>query len=116
MSLFRRLNPKYQPLLCRPNDLLDLFQQGLDMDAPVVNLVVEYAGMPHKLGMTSDYNRRRGFFDTVYYFDSQTFPTMEELTAQVPIFRMSTVLVLKDEDVGDPRGNVLLAGREIKPR
>lgn len=124
MSLFSKIknvfDPHYEPLVCKPADIFELFRECVEFDALLCRLVVEINGKQHKIGVTSDYNSRTGeFFDIAFYLDDSEFPTLEALinNAEIDGFRVAefkTITVLEDEDSGDPRNNVLLADREIK--
>lgn len=31
-----------EPLICKPDDIIDIFRQGMEMDAPISELIIEY--------------------------------------------------------------------------
>ena len=48
--------------------ILTLMQNLLDINAPGLNLKISYNDKIYRLGMASDYDRRKGvFFDTVFF-------------------------------------------------
>lgn len=110
--------PKWEPLVCRPADLIDLFRQDVAIGAPLEDLMVEISGKPHHIGISSDYDRGR-FFDTYFFFDDQCFRTLEGLAEKCTVdgvlfMSLETVTILEILDSGDPRNSVLLSQREIK--
>ena len=60
---------RWKPLRCMPGDIVDLMRECERIEAPVMNLEVELDGVRQRVGMSSDYERGRGFFDTVWYVD-----------------------------------------------
>lgn len=111
--------PKWEPLVCRPSDIIDLFRQDVAIGAPLEELLVEINGKPHRIGISSDYDRGK-FKDTYFFFDDQAFHTLEGMTEKctvdgVPFMSLETVKILRENlDSGDPRNSVLLSQREIK--
>lgn len=124
MSFLKKLKnffaPKWEPLVCRPADIIDLFKQDIATDAPLEDLTVEIDGNPHHVGISSDYDHRKGFFDTYFFLDDQCFRTLEGFAAKASVdgalfSEMETVTVLRENLYsGDPRNSVLLSQREIK--
>ena len=110
---------RWKPLRCMPGDIVDLMRECEHIDAPIVDLEVELDGVRQRVGMTSDYERDRGFFDTVWYVDDDEYPSLDAFLANATLGgrRFSDiaepVLVIRDLELGDPRGNVLLAQREL---
>lgn len=110
---------RWKPLRCMPGDIVDLMRECERIDAPIVGLEVELDGVRQRVGMTSDYERDRGFFDTVWYVDDNEYPSLDAFLANATLGgrRFSDiaepVLVIRDLELGDPRGNVLLAQREL---
>lgn len=110
---------RWKPLRCMPGDIVDLMRECERIDAPIVGLEVELDGVRQRVGMTSDYERDRGFFDTVWYVDNNEYPSLDAFLANATLGgrRFSDiaepVLVIRDLELGDPRGNVLLAQREL---
>lgn len=120
MEVFRKLFPKWEPLVCKPQDIVDLIQECLDVDAPLCRLIVENNGVQHKVGGTSDYDNQIGFFDSMFYLDGQEFKTLDDFCRNALMDGMcfmeyETIRILKDKDAGDPRCNLLLEKREMKP-
>lgn len=110
---------RWKPLRCMPGDIVDLMRECERIEAPIVSLEVEYDGMRQHVGMTSDFERGRGFFDTVWYVDDDEYPSLDAFLADATLSgrRFSDisepVQVIRDLEIGDPRGNVLLAQREL---
>lgn len=110
---------RWKPLRCMPGDIVDLMRECEHIDAPIVGLEVEFDGARQCVGMSSDYERDRGFFDTVWYVDDDEYPSLDAFLANATLGgrRFSDiaepVLVIRDLELGDPRGNVLLAQREL---
>lgn len=120
-NLFGRKGEKtyrWKPLRCMPGDIVDLMRECERIETPMVSLEVEYDGMRQRVGMTSDFERGRGFFDTVWYVDDE-YPSLDAFLADATLGgrRFSDisepVLVIRDLEIGDPRGNILLAQREL---
>lgn len=121
-NLFGRKGEKtyrWKPLRCMPGDIVDLMRECERIEAPIVSLEVEYDGMRQLVGMSSDFERDRGFFDTVWYMDDDEYPSLDAFLANATLGgrRFSDisepVQVIRDLEIGDPRGNVLLAQREL---
>ena len=112
--------PKWEPLVCRPADIIDLFRQDVAMGAPLEDLTVEINGIPHRVGVSSQYDGSRGYYDTYFFFDDQCFRTLEGFTEKCAVdgglfAALETVKILRENlDSGDPRNSVLLSQREIK--
>lgn len=121
-NLFGRKGEKtyrWKPLRCTPGDIVDLMRECKRIEAPVVSLEVEYDGVRQRVGMASDFEHGRGFFDTVWYVDDDEYPSLDAFLANATLGgrRFSDisepVQVIRDLELGDPRGNVLLAQREL---
>lgn len=118
--MFKKLfAPKWEPLVCRPDAVIELFGECLAIDAPISELEIEYDGKKYNVGMTADYSREKGYFDLDYYLDGQHFRTLEEFMAGsmldgIPFVDAEQIKVLKNKESGDPRSNVLLQKREIR--
>lgn len=101
-----------------PGDIVDLMRECERIETPMVSLEVEYDGMRQHVGMTSDFERGRGFFDTVWHVDDE-YPSLDAFLADATLGRRrfsdisEPVLVIRDLEIGDPRGNILLAQREL---
>lgn len=111
--------PKWEPLVCRPADIIDLFRQDIATGAPLEDLTVEINGRLHHVGISSQYEGGR-YSDTYFFFDDQCFRTpdgfAEKCTVDGELFtELETVKILRENlDSGDPRNSVLLSQREIK--
>ena len=109
----------WEPLICKPADIIDLFRELEAIEAPVCSFIIEHNGVEHEVGIASDYSEQQGFFDTVYYLDEQTFSGIEDFCSNSKIDErlfvdLRKVRVLEEVNDGDPRNLVLLAKREIK--
>lgn len=119
MSIFGKRKPKWEPLMCRPADIVEIIKQYVSIDAPLLTLNIEIYGKPHKIGVTSDYDSRKKIsFNIKYYFDEQSFTTIDELRENacvdgVLFTKLETVLITSGEEFGDPRNDPFLAAREI---
>ena len=71
---------RWKPLRCMPGDIVDLMRECERIDAPIVSLEVELDGVRQRVGMSSDYERDRGFFDTVWYVDDEGNTREKETT------------------------------------
>ena len=111
--------PKWEPLVCRPADIIDLFRQDVAAGAPLEDLTVEINGKPHHVGISSQYDSGR-YHDTYFFFDDQCFRTLDGFAEKcavddVRFSELETVKILRENlDSGDPRNSVLLSQREIK--
>ena len=111
--------PKWEPLVCRPADIIDLFRQDIAAGAPLEDLTVEINGKPHHVGISSQYDNGR-YYDTYFFFDDQCFRTLDGFVEKCAVdgglfAALETVKILRENlDSGDPRNSVLLSQREIK--
>ncbi len=120
MSLFKGMFARnWEPMICKPDAIIELFKQCLSIDAPISEFIIEYNGQKHDIGMTADYSNSIGFFDIDFYLDEQHFSTLDELYINGMIdgicFKdIDVIKVLEDKEFGDPRNNMLLEKRELK--
>lgn len=121
LNFFKKLfAPKWEPLVCRPADIIDLFRQDIATGAPLEDLTVEISGTLHHVGISSQYDASRGYHDTYFFFDDQCFRTLEGFAEKCSVdgrlfAALDTVKILRENlDSGDPRNSVLLSQREIK--
>lgn len=111
---------KWEPLVCRPADIIDLFRQDVAAGAPLEDLTVEINGTLHHVGISSQYDGRRGYYDTYFFFDDQCFRTLDGFAEKCAVdgglfAALETVKIIRENlDSGDPRNSVLLSQREIK--
>lgn len=112
--------PKWKPLVCRPADIIDLFRQDIAADTPLEDLTIAINGKPHRVGVSSDYDKSGGFSDTYFFLDDQCFKTLEGFVKKASVdgvlfSELETITILRENlDSGDPRNSVLLSQREIK--
>lgn len=117
MGFFHK-KKKWEPLRCRPGAVIQVMEECVRIDAPIMELVLEYENTTHKVGISSDYERGRGFFDLEYYFDDQIYFSMKEWKEKAHINgrkfgELDAVWVLENEEGRDPRSIPLLAENEI---
>ena len=95
-----------------------LMQDLIDIDAPVLNLKISYNDKIYRIGIASDYDRRKNvFFDTVFFVgddckrpweNSLNFNTLDEfkISAKLSEILLSDIkdeiTILEDEDAGCP--------------
>jgi len=53
-------------------------QDATDGDEGGARFNIRFAGKEHRVGFLSDFNRRQGFFDPIFYLDEQKFSTFED--------------------------------------
>lgn len=120
MKLFEIFKKKsFPPLVCRPADMIDFFQECLKINAPNASFEIEYKKQVYPLGIRSDYTQQKGFFDIKFYLDTQEFDTIENFCTNARLqnqlfINLETVTILRDLDYGDPRNNTLLEQRELR--
>ena len=120
MKLFEIFKKKaFEPLVCRPADIIDFFQECLKINAPSTSFEIEYEKKAYPLGISSDYTSQKGFFDTKFYLGTQEFDTIEDFCTNAKLqnqlfMNLETVTISRDLDYGGPRNNILLEKREIK--
>lgn len=121
MGLFKKLqnffSPQIKPLVCTPQDVFAYIEECIAINAPIGRLVIEHNGARHRIGVTADYDSKKGFFDIAYYLDDYLYTDYAEfkiITLDGSYFcDLERITVIEDEDCGDPRANTILAGREI---
>lgn len=106
------ITPKWRPLSCRPDDIIELFRNNLLIDAPMARFIVEHNGVRHRLGMDAEFNVGK-WSNIGFYLDSTRYSTLEEFCANCTIdgdrfVEIGYISILEDEDCGDPRNNVSL--------
>lgn len=112
-NLFKQfIAPKWRPLSCRPEEIIDIFREGMSMDAPMARFVVEHKGIRHRLGMDAEYKQGK-WSNVSFYLDETRYDTLEDFCLYCVIdgyrfLELELISVLEDEDVGDPRNNTLL--------
>lgn len=121
MGLFGKRKPKWEPLICRPSDIIELFGRDIAINAPLEDFTIEVNGKPHNIGISAEYDsRKRVYSDIYFYLDEQCFKTLEGFAAKASVdgalfSELETIKILRENlDSGDPRNSVLLAQREIK--
>ncbi len=91
-----------EPLICKPDDIIDIIKQGLEIDAPISELIIEYNEQKHEIGVSADYSKERGFFDIDFYLDEQHFLTLDELceNARIDDVRFVDIDTIKVLEMG----------------
>ncbi|MCL2592123.1 MAG: hypothetical protein FWD82_02040 [Defluviitaleaceae bacterium] len=98
--------------------IFELIQSLLDIDAPVLNLKISYNDNIYRIGIASDYNKRKNvFFDTVFFVSDDckrpwesglNYDTFDELKRSAKLSGMlladikDEITILEDEDCGCP--------------
>lgn len=72
-------------VVCSIPVIMTLMQEIIDIDAGGIELIILFENEKHKVGMSSDYNRKRGFFDPVFFLDEQEFDTFEKFKSQAAL-------------------------------
>lgn len=119
-SLFRKRDkkPRWPPLYCQTRDIIALMEESIRIDAPMLKLIFEYKGQQHTIGLSSDYEPNRGFFDVQYYLDEEIFFSTKEFLGKAEIDSCrfidicDKIAILEADDHEDPRNFVSLAACE----
>ena len=83
MGIFGKRKPKWEPLVCRPKDIIELFRQDIAINAPLEDFTIEINGKPHNVGISSEYDSRKCVYSNTYFFlDDQCFRTLEGFAAK----------------------------------
>ena len=110
MGLFGK---KIEPLKCTIQDVLDLMDECIKIDAPCLDMTIKSATGKHSIGISSDFEAGK-YFDTLFFFDDNEYESIEQMVKDENLYNEEIILVLKEEGVPDPRDYTLLAEREIK--
>jgi len=70
---FKKKDKSKKRVVCPIPVIMGLIQESVDIDAGSCEFVILFDGREHKVGFSSDYNRKQGFFDPLFYFDGQEF-------------------------------------------
>lgn len=109
-NLFKKKNTE---LTCKFQDVFDLMEESVRIDAPITRLIIRMDNQIHKIGVSADMTRGGKYFDIVYYFDEGEYKAISELMAALPYSFNAEIVVIEDEDLGDPHSHTLLAEREL---
>ncbi len=107
---------KWEPLATDARTILKLIEQ-CDDEAPGIDLIIKYNNIIYKIGISSDYERKRGFFDKVYYINDREYKMYQEFKRATDIENtpfeelLETIHIIADELLGDPRSYTLLADK-----
>ena len=98
--------------------IFTLMQDILDINAPVLNLKISYNNKIYRIGIASDYDRRKNiFFDTVFFVGDDcklpwengwTCNTFDEFKRSAKLSEIllvdikDEITILEDEDCGCP--------------
>ena len=111
---------KWDPLVCRPQDIIDLCEECISIDAPELKLFFDYNGETHTVGISSYLSNPVASPTNIrYYLDADEFMTIEDFKKSATIngthfMDLEYVTVTEDELTGDPHYVRLLKAREIK--
>jgi len=79
---FKKRDKTKKRVVCPISVIIGLIQETIDIDAGSCEFVILFEGNEHNVGFTSDYDRKQGFFDPLFYLDEQEFTTFEEFRSQ----------------------------------
>lgn len=79
---FKKREKTKKRVVCPIPIIIKIMQETIDIDAGMSEFIIQFEGKEHKVGFTSDYNRRQGFFDPLFYLDEQEFDSFEKFKAQ----------------------------------
>ena len=80
--LFKKREKTKKRVVCPIPVIVEIIQESIEIDAGSSEFVILFEGKEHTVGFTSDYNRKQGFFDPLFYLDEQEFSTYEEFQSQ----------------------------------
>jgi len=109
-NLFKKKNTE---LVCKFQDLFDIMEESVRIDAPITRLIIRVDDQVHKIGVSADMTHGGEYFDIIYYFDGNECKSISELKALLPYSFSDEVTVIEDEDIGDPHSYTLLSKREL---
>ena len=110
-NVFKKKNTE---LICAFQDVFELMEESVRIDAPITRLIIRVDNQVHKIGVSADMTRGGEYFDIIYYFDENECKSISELKALFPYSFGDEVTVIEDEDLGDPHKNKLLSERELR--
>lgn len=111
---------KWEPLKCRPQDIIDVMEECIRIDAPVMETSFDYDGKAHMVGISSyTESVAAPYTDIRYFLDDSEFETIDEFKKGATIngrrfMDLEYIAVTKDLHAGNPRYIPILAEREIK--
>lgn len=116
----KKKGDRWPALLCTAGDLIAVIQDDVSIGAPINEFIFRVQDEVHTVGVSADYDGRRGFFDLLFYLDKQEYPTMEEFLEKASLqgrrfAQLGVVSVLEDKYCGNPRGNPRLAACGSRP-
>ena len=79
---FKKREKAKRRVICPIPVILEIMQETIDIDAGLAEFVICIDGNKHRVGLTSDYEWNRGFFDPIFYLDDQEFNTFEHFKAE----------------------------------
>ena len=79
---FKKREKVKKRVVCPISVIVEIIQETIDIDAGMSEFVFLFEGKEHKVGFTSDYSKKRGFFDPLFYFNKQEFDTFEKFMTQ----------------------------------
>ncbi|MCL2855695.1 MAG: hypothetical protein FWE21_08780 [Defluviitaleaceae bacterium] len=79
--LFKKNKKPKGRVICPIPVIIKILQAAVDGNEGMCEFVIDLEGARHKLGLVSDFNRRQGFFDPIFYLDEHKFDTLEKFKA-----------------------------------
>jgi len=65
-------------VICNASVILSAMEETIRLEEFIISLIILYKDEKHKVGISSDYNQQRGFFDQLFYLDEQEFDTLNK--------------------------------------
>ena len=79
---FKKREKIKKRVICPIPVILEIIQETIDIDAGLAQFIICLDGKRHRVGLISDYDSSRGFFDPLFYLDNQEFNTFEHFKAE----------------------------------
>ena len=106
---------KWQPVVSDAQTILRLIEESVTIDAPICRLIIKCNDIIFKIGITSAYHNKKGFYNTVYFINDKEYEKYQEFKRSTDIENtpfeelLEPIYIIADEDLGNPRGYTLLA-------
>ena len=79
---FRKREKETKRVICPIPVILQIMQDAIDGDEGGARFNIRFANRDYRVGFTSDFTHRQGFFDPIFYLDEQEFSTFEDFKTQ----------------------------------
>ena len=79
---FKKRDKAKKRVVCPIPVILQIMQDAVEGDEGSAQFDILLNGKKYKVGFTSDFNRRQGFFDPEFYLNEQKFNTFEDFKAK----------------------------------